>query len=162
AGIVRFSMDTRQLVRLLFQGLNINPPPLPNNQPPPDPDVLADYNPGTLRLTRGDFPASRPAIVMAQYEDASWYRQRLAIEANPARPLRTYVPGHADRLFVFWGRATGATTAGPALFYKVLRPGVRVGDGIISSVSTANFQVTDLTAGGQVIPEEVDPRNGLI
>src|SRR5207244_7705123 len=48
----------------------------------------------------------------------------------------------------------------PGLYYKVLRPGIRVSTGFIASIASANFQVTGMPAGEQV--EEVDPQRGMV
>jgi len=153
AGSVRFSIDTRLLYRLLTGA-----PSVINGQAAPDPEITADYTPGTMRLTRSDYGASGGAMTLTRSVDASWFRQFVwkQTHAGPA----PYIEGQADRLWVTWRRQAGAIGAGPGLFYKVFRPGVRVSRDRIAGF--ANFNVTDLTAGGNVIPEEVDPNRGMI
>src|SRR5262249_51114513 len=162
AGVVRFNMDTRQLFRVLLNEAGITPPTLPGGQPAPDPEVAADYTPGTLRVTRSDFGATTGAVTVTSYDDPSWYRQRLFINANSTVQPAPYVAGRADRLWVMFKRGSGAVGGGPALYYKVLRPGIRVTRGRIASIASNSFSVNDQTQGAAAVPEEVDPVRGLV
>ncbi|MFN3648089.1 MAG: hypothetical protein ACK47B_00805 [Armatimonadota bacterium] len=167
AGIVRFSRDTRTLSLLLGQA-GVTPPFQTNS---PDPVVSADFTPATLRITRGDVSASDPVIVpvLTQREnepimDASWYRQTIDTQVNGAGQTKAQagipVPGRADRIWVFWRRATGAVSGGTSAFYKILRPGVRVSNGSILGVQPSELIVS--VNGTTLFPEEVNPQNGQI
>ena len=156
AGIVRFNMDTRTIARLLV--------PAGMTTASPDPVVTADFRPRTLRITRGDVSANDPVVVPVlslagnPVMDASWYRQQLdGAKWGNGIP----VAGQADRLWFFWRRAAGAVTGGPTCFYKVLRPGVRVRAGAISSVLDADLSITAIP-GGAFRAEEVNPATGQI
>jgi hypothetical protein len=160
AGTVRLTLDARTLAAVATGsalGTGVA-----------DPILYGDYTPATLRLTRGDVSASDPIVVptMMEYSggnvspvyDASFYRQQIdGTKWQDGTP----VAGRADRLWVFWRRAAGAKAgaAGPACYYKVLRPGVRVNDQHISGIRTNQLKVF---IGGQVTPEEVNAEEGLI
>lgn len=156
AGLVRIPMDVRTLARLVL------PTPTLTTQSP-DPVLMADYTPATLRVSRGDISASDPVIVPVMSQggvgvyDASWYRQQL----NPAAwNAGIPVPGQADRLWVLWRRASGTTAGGPTCFYKVYRPGVRVNTGQIYGIQSSELQVQ--VGGNNTVAEEVNPQTGQI
>jgi hypothetical protein len=159
AGTVRFSRDARTLARLIWTGLSLSPALTTTS---PDPIIMADYTPATIRVTRSDVGATDPVIVPVlsapgtPVYDASWYRQQLV---SGAPQSGTPVRGEADRLWVFWRRA-GATSGGPMCYYKVLRPGIRVNAGAIAAIDTTSFSVN--VAGTPVLPEEVNVQTGQI
>ncbi len=152
AGTIRFTIDTRMLARLL-----VATPAMTADSP--DPLILADYTPQTLRLTRGDVSAHDPVIVPVLSDatngpvyDASWFLQhRDGTKWSNELP----VAGIADRLWVFWRRTAGAAAGSPSCYYKVLRPGVRVRAGAIRGITSADLTVTPR-------PEEVNPQTGQI
>lgn len=156
AGTVRFTLDTRTLVRTLLN-LGIPDPAMP------DPLVFADYTPATLRVSRGDVSAGDPVIVPVLSTqarpilDASWYLQQTDAGGKMNRGLP--VAGIADRLWVFWRRSSGAVSGGPSCFYKVLRPGIRVRAGAIAGVLPNELA---LNGGGLTRPEEVNPQTGQL
>lgn len=152
AGTIRFTVDTRMLARLLA--------PTPTmTADSPDPLILADYTPQTLRVTRGDVSAHDPVIVPVLSDsvngpvyDASWFLQhRDGTKWSAEEP----VAGIADRLWVFWRRTSGAAAGSPSCYYKVLRPGVRVRAGAIRGITTSDLTVTPM-------PQEVNPQTGQI
>lgn len=168
AGTFRLSMNTRTLARLLLG----NPRGLAAGDMP-DPVLSADYTPTTLRLTRGDAAATRPVLVASwdpqggsgsPVMDASWYRQWIDPFTDSSGrnkyQLGLPVAGQADRIWVLWNRATGNVSGGPTLYYKVMRPGIRVRAGSIHGVRPAELQVT--VGGAAVVPEEVNPQTGQI
>lgn len=168
AGVVKFTISTRSLSLLLFG----NPRGITPDQIP-DAVLTADYTPMTLRATRGDAAASRPVVLpvcsgtsatSVSVMDASWYRQVI----DPYRDsggrskadIGLPVAAPADRIWVSWSRSSGAVTGGPTLFYKVLRPGIRVRTGNILGVAPSELRVT--VNGVNDIPCEVNPENGQI
>lgn len=115
AGLVRFSMDARRMRTLM--GLPL-PPGLPG-EPPADPEITADYTPGTLRLTRSPLGASGAVGFVTRTYEPSWYRGVLAGDGRP-------IAAEVSRLWVIWRRPAGGAGGGPTLYYKALRPGLRV------------------------------------
>jgi hypothetical protein len=165
AGTVRLTVGARSLAAFLLG----NPRALPNSDIP-DPILSADYTPSSLRLTRGDATASRPLLIPTLSRggvplmDASWYRQWIDTTLNAAGQnkyqLGIPVAGQADRIWVLWKRASGPVTGGPTLYFKVLRPGIRVRAGALFGVR-ANELIIRVN-GIPVVPEEVNPQTGQI
>jgi len=154
AGSFRLSMDSRRLAGLAISTTAMMPSS-------PDPVLSADYTAATMRITRGDVSASDAVIVPVMAKqgqppiyDASWYKQQITPNAWATG---SPVAGRADRLWVLWRRTAGAVAGGPTTFYKVLRPGIRVRAGQITSISPAA-----LTFSPSVTPEEVNPSEGTI
>jgi hypothetical protein len=121
-----------------------------------------------MRITRGTVSASDPVVVpvvsqvgQTPVTDASWYLQQIDGWRGPQNQTKWSeglpVAGIADRLWVFWRNTAGATVAAPTSFYKVLRPGIRVRAGQISSIDPANFAVS-----GSAPIQEVNPSTGVI
>lgn len=153
AGTFRLSMDARRLAGLIISTPAMTPAS-------PDPVLSADYTAATMRITRGDVSASDAVIVPVMSRqgqpavtDASWYLQQVDGKWNSGLP----VAGQADRLWVIWRRTAGAVAGGPTTFYKVLRPGIRVRAGQITSISSMAFTVT-----AQQPVQEVNPSEGTI
>jgi hypothetical protein len=156
AGVVRLTADARTLARLALGlgGADANRP---------DPRIYADYTPATLRLSRGEVSASDPIIIPVLPDrgnptyDASWYRQQITANAwNTGTPI----PGQADRLYVFWRRSASAGSPGPALIYKVMRPGVQIRS---SNPETGLPFIRGLNGfTASAAPEEVNPTNGQV
>lgn len=154
AGAFRLSMDARRLAALTLTSTAMTPAS-------PDPVLSADYTASTMRITRSGVSSSDAVVVPVMSRpgqppvmDASWYKQQITPNAWATG---TPVPGRADRLWVIWRRAAGAVAGGPTTFYKVLRPGIRVRAGQISSITPAT-----LTFSPSVVPEEVNPSDGTI
>lgn len=156
AGTIRFTIDTRMLARMLV--------PTPTmTADSPDPVILADYTPQTMRLTLGDISAHDPVVVPVLSDtvagnvyDASWYLQHID-GTKWAQELP--VAGIADRLWVFWRRTAGASAGSPSCYYKVLRPGIRVRAGAIGGIVDSGGNPT---LNASVRPEEVNPQTGQL
>lgn len=157
AGIVRFSMDTRRMRPLM----NLPPPVALPNAIPPDPEISADYTPGTLRLTRSEQGASSTVGFVTHSFEPSWYR---GLFDSARRPVQ----GQADRLWVIWRRAAGAVSAGPSLYYKAFRPAVHVRRGSLRDLTGLKVVsrpdlVQGATGSSTPIPiQDVDLEGGLI
>ena len=80
AGIIRFSMDTRRIRTLM--GLPV--PPGAQNGIPADPEITADYTPGTLRLTRSPQSATGAVGFLTRTFEPSWYQ---GVRAGDGRPV---------------------------------------------------------------------------
>jgi hypothetical protein len=159
AGVIRFSMDTRRARTLM----NLPVPPGAQAGVPADPEITADYTPGTLRLTAGPQSASSAVGFLTRTFEPSWHR---GLESGDGRP----VAGAADRFWVIWRRSAGVAGGGPTLYYKAFRPGIHVRRGGFARVGRENIQVLsrpDLAPGAQgasrPIPyEDVSTRDGGI
>jgi hypothetical protein len=157
AGIIRFSMDTRRIRNLM--GLTV--PAGAQDGIPADPEITADYTPGTLRLTRSPQSATGAVGFLTRTFEPSWYR---SLTAGDGRP---HAAG-ADRLWVIWRRSAGVAGGGPTLYYKALRPGVHVRRGGFARVQSIEVvSRPDLAPGAtgssRAIPfEDVDIESGGI
>lgn len=160
AGTVRLSRDLRTLARLAT-GVALG-------QAAPDPLLRAEYTAATLRLTSGGASAGDPVLVSnltvqrprgvaTPTVDASWYRQQID-GTKWANGLP--VAAIADRMWVFWRRGAGANNASPSVYYRVLRPGIRVSYGALYGIRPGELSAT--INGAPVTPEEVNPATGQL
>jgi hypothetical protein len=96
---------------------------------PQDPQVAADYFPGSLRLTTSDQGATGGVGFTTSTYEPSWYwNTLLSRQAGGARPVPLDPPvgAKADRLWAIWQRSAGGTTLSPTLYYKTFRPAVQL------------------------------------
>jgi hypothetical protein len=139
AGVIRFSMDTRRIRTLM--GLPV--PPGAQNGVPADPEITADYTPGTLRLTRGPQSATSAVGFHTRTFEPSWFRGVLDGSGRP-------IAAAADRLWVVWRRSAGVAGGGPTLYYKAFRPGIHVRRGGFARIQAIEVvSRPDLAPGAQ-------------
>jgi hypothetical protein len=165
SGIVRFNMDTRRM-RSLITVL------APKGQPPyPDPEISADYSPQTLRITRSDAGSSGPVGLITTSADSSWLGEVLDLQTqlgNTSRRAESRpVAAAGDRLWVFWRRSAGPVGGGPALYYKTLRPAIKVQRGRFINLDIKMMTRPDLGNGAkgparQILPQDIDMAEGAL
>jgi hypothetical protein len=165
SGIVRFNMDTRRM-RTLIAGLTPVGP-----APHPDPEISADYSPQTLRITRSDAGSSGPVGLITTTEEPSWLGEVRDLQAqlSPSRRAESRpVVSRGHRLWVFWRRSAGPIGGGPALYYKTLRPAIKVQRGRFIDLNITLTPRLDLargTATGSaraLVPEDIDMAEGAL
>jgi hypothetical protein len=153
-------MDTRRM-RSLMTGLPQQPAGQPG--PPPDPEISADYTPQTLRVTRGDAGASGPVGLLTATSEPSWLYEVFDLQTqlaswNPSQPKpeARMVRSDGDRLWLFWRRSAGTVGGGPALYYKTLRPGIKVRRGRFINPNTITVRSRpDLVTGAMGGPTPI-------
>jgi hypothetical protein len=143
AGTIRFSLAPNQLA---LTGWND-----PNR--PKDPEVVADYVPGSLRLTNSDTGASGGVGFTTSTYEPSWYwntdpatKSKLSASAPP-------YGARADRIWSVWRRSGSATNLGPTLYYKAFRPGLQLISPLLAATARGNFYTFSI----QLVPQPGAP-----
>ncbi len=116
----------------------------------PDPQVAADYIPGSLRLTTSDKGATGGVGFMTATYEPSWYWNTLDNRLPPAqRQNKTGAPfaARADRLWAVWRRPASGTTLSPTLYYKTFRPALQIVRPLRGTpAANGNFYTFDIQA----------------
>jgi hypothetical protein len=164
SGTVRFSLPPG---RLALTGV------APYKENFPDPQVVADYIPGSLRLTNSDLGATGGVGFTTSTYEPSWYWNTYYNHQPPAqRPnvngAQVPVGARADRLWAVWRRSSSATTLGPTLYYKTFRPGVQIVHPLRGATGTLyafNVQLVQGNGSGPQEPpvvQDVDMQDGVL
>jgi hypothetical protein len=134
-----------------------------------DPQVVADYIPGSLRLTTSELGAAGGVGFTTSTYETSYYWNTRYNHTN--QKLSAPAAARADRLWTVWSRSGSATTLGPTLYYKAFRPGLQLitplrGDTAAGNFYTFSFQDApgqdpSVTSASLVL-QDVDLQNGVL
>jgi hypothetical protein len=130
---------------------------------PQDPQVVADYIPGSLRLTTSEAGATGSVGFTTSTYETSWYLNTLYSRSPNAKPLAAPLAARADRLWAVWRRAGSATTLGPTLYYKSFRPGLQIVHPLRGTPNAnGNFYTFDVQGVDPNALQDVDVQDGVL
>jgi hypothetical protein len=139
---------------------------------PQDPQVVADYIPGSLRLTTSGAGATGSVGFTTSTYEPSWYWNTLVSRSPSVKPPAAPIAAKADRLWAVWQRAGSGTTLGPTLYYKSFRPGLQIVHPLITLGRPSDFYTFDVkpiqppsgTPAGATLPklQDVDVQKGVL
>jgi hypothetical protein len=137
---------------------------------PQDPQLVADYIPGSLRLTNSDLGSTGGVGFTTSTYETSWYwntLDSLSPQANRANKTGVPLAARADRLWAVWRRAGSATNLGPTLYYKTFRPGLQIIHPLRGTpAASGNFYRFEIRAadsnGAAPVLQDADVQDGVL